>query len=258
MKKFILALAATAAIAVAGTASAEKTVKVGVAAEPYPPFSTLDSSGHWQGWEIDLMNAICKDQKLKCEIKSVAWDGIIPALTSGQIDVIMSSMSITAKRAKVIDFSDKYYETPAAVAAPKGAKFKATPESMKGLTIGVEVGSTNQAYAKKFFSKTATLKTYQTQDQANQDLAAGRIDATIADEMALDGFLATDQGKSCCEMVGALPYDNETLGSGIGAGFRKSDTALRKKFNKGIADVRKNGEYQAITKKYFNFDIYGG
>lgn len=257
MKKYILALAATAALAVAGTAATAKVIKIGVAAEPYPPFSTLDSSGHWKGWEIDLMNAICKDQKLDCQIKSVAWDGIIPALNAGQIDVIMASMSITKKREKVIDFSNKYYETPAAVAAPKGAKFKATPESMKGLTIGVEVGSTNQAYAKKFFSKTATLKTYQTQDQANQDLAAGRIDATIADEMALEGYLATKQGKSCCELVGALPYDSETLGSGIGAGFRKSDTALRAKFNKGIADVRANGEYQKITKKYFTFDIYG-
>ncbi|WP_102225463.1 transporter substrate-binding domain-containing protein [Acidimangrovimonas sediminis] len=256
MKIKSLVIAGVAVLGFAGMVQA-KEIKVGVASEPYPPFSTLDSSGHWQGWEVDLMKAICKDQKLDCVIKAVAWDGIIPALKAGQIDVIMASMSITAKRAKVIDFSDKYYETPASVVAPKSATFKATPESMKGKVIGVEVGSTNQAYAKKFFAKTATLKTYQTQDQADQDLAAGRIDATIADKMALEGFLATSQGKSCCKMIGDLPYDNETLGKGIGAGFRKSDTKLREEFNKGIKDVRANGEYDKITKKYFDFDIYG-
>ncbi|WP_127901607.1 transporter substrate-binding domain-containing protein [Solirhodobacter olei] len=256
MKKQILALAAMAAVAVSGVAQA-KTIKVGVAAEPYPPFSTLDSSGKWSGWEIDLMHAICKDQHLDCVVKAVAWDGIIPALNAGQIDVIMASMSITKKREKVIDFSNKYYVTPAAVVAPKSATYKATPEGMKGLTIGVEIGTTNQAYAKKFFGKTATLKTYQTQDQVDQDLAAGRIDATIADQFALEGFLATPSGKSCCKLVGVLPYDNETLGTGIGAGFRKSDSKLRAEFNKGIADVRKSGEYDKITKKYFNFNIYG-
>lgn len=251
-----LIIAGVAALGFAGVAQA-KVIKVAVAAEPYPPFSTLDASGHWQGWEIDLMHAICKDQKLECKVTPVAWDGIIPALNSGQVDVIMASMSITKKREKVIDFSNKYYVTPAAVVAPKSATYKATPEAMKGLTIGVEVGTTNQAYAKKFFGKTATLKTYQTQDQADQDLAAGRIDATIADQFALEGFLATPSGKSCCKLVGVLPYDNETLGTGIGAGFRKSDTKLREEWNKGIADVRKNGEYDKITKKYFNFNIYG-
>ena len=256
MKFKALAIAAVAAVSLGHVATA-KTIKVAVAAEPYPPFASLDSAGHWSGWEVDLMNAICKDQKLTCVVKPVAWDGIIPALNAGQVDVIMASMSITKKREKVVAFSNKYYVTPAAVVAPKSAKFKATPASMKGLLIGVEIGTTNQAYAKKFFSKTAKLKTYQTQDQADQDLAAGRIDATIADEFALEGFLHTKSGKECCKMVGTLPYDSQTLGSGIGAAFRKSDTKLREMWNKGIADVRKSGEYDKITKKYFNFNIYG-
>ena len=70
-------------------------------------------AGNWVGWEVDFMNAICKQAALECVITPTAWDGIIPALTAGQIDVIMSSMSITEERAKTIDFSDKYYNTPA-------------------------------------------------------------------------------------------------------------------------------------------------
>ena len=257
MKLKHLALVATAAVAL-GTVATAQTVKVGVAAEPYPPFTVPDSSGHWSGWEVDLMNAICKDQNLKCVITPVAWDGIIPALNSGQIDMIMSSMSITAKREKVVSFSNKYYVTPAAIAEAKGSVFGKTPKDLKGKIIGVQVATTNEAYAKKFFGKTSTIKEYQTQDQVNQDLAAGRIDADIADQFTLSAFTDSKTGKACCTMLGALPYDAQTLGTGIGAAFRKSDNKLRQEFNKGLADVRKSGQYAKITKKYFNFDIYGG
>ena len=100
-----------------GNACAE--LKFGIAAEPYPPFESKSASGEWVGWEIDLMNAVCKQLKEKCEIVEVAWDGIIPALTSKQIDVIWSSMAITAERQKVIDFTDKYYRTPTVIIGAK-------------------------------------------------------------------------------------------------------------------------------------------
>lgn len=256
MKLTLMALAAVAALGTAGLAQAAP-IKVGVAAEPYPPFSSPDASGKWSGWEIDIMNAICADQKLECVVTPVAWDGIIPALTSGQIDMIMSSMSITSEREKVIDFSDKYYVTPAAIAIAKDADFPPTVEGLTGKIIGVQVSTTNEDYANKFFGKVATIKQYQTQDEVNQDLAAGRIDADIADQFTLEAFLEDPSGKDCCKGLGALPYDVETLGSGIGAGIRKGDP-LKDKINKGIADIRASGKYDEITKKYFSFDIYGG
>ena len=98
--------------------------------------------------------------------------------------------------------------------------------------IGVETSSTNEAYARKFFAAKSTIKVYPTADEADQDLASGRVDAVVGDEMALQGFLDTDQGKACCKET-VLPYDQETLGDGIGAGFRKSDTALREKLQQG-------------------------
>jgi polar amino acid transport system substrate-binding protein len=114
-----LALAA-AFVAMAGAAFAEP-VKIGVAAEPYPPFTVPDASGNWSGWEIDFMNAICASAQLECVVTPVAWDGIIPSLTGGQIDVIMSSMSITEERMQTIDFTDKYYNTPTVIVAAKGS-----------------------------------------------------------------------------------------------------------------------------------------
>ncbi|MFM7445988.1 MAG: transporter substrate-binding domain-containing protein, partial [Tabrizicola sp.] len=100
---------------------AAQEVKVGIAAEPYPPFASPDASGNWVGWEVEIINAVCAAAEMQCVITPVAWDGIIPSLTGNQIDVIMASMSITEARMETIDFSDPYYNTPTVVVAAKGA-----------------------------------------------------------------------------------------------------------------------------------------
>ncbi|MBZ9731799.1 transporter substrate-binding domain-containing protein [Mesorhizobium sp. CA15] len=256
LKTFAAALLLGVA-AMGGVAKAEQ-VKIGVAAEPYPPFTSPDASGKWVGWEIDFVNAVCAEEKLDCVITPVAWDGIIPALTTKKIDAIVSSMSITDERKKTIDFSDKYYNTPTAIIGPKDQKFGATPDDLKGKVIGVQVSTVHAVYAKKHFTGAQEIKEYQTQDEANQDLAAGRIDAVQADSIALGEFLKSDQGKACCDLKGMVAPDDEVLGPGVGAGIRKEDTALKEKFNAGIKAIRANGKYDEISKKYFDFDIYGG
>ncbi|MDX8526505.1 transporter substrate-binding domain-containing protein [Mesorhizobium sp. MSK_1335] len=256
LKTFAAALLLGVA-AMGGVAKAEQ-VKIGVAAEPYPPFTSPDASGKWVGWEIDFVDAVCAEEKLDCVITPVAWDGIIPALTTKKIDAIVSSMSITNERKKTIDFSDKYYNTPTAIIGPKDQKFGATPDDLKGKVIGVQVSTVHAVYAKKHFTGAQEIKEYQTQDEANQDLAAGRIDAVQADSIALGEFLKSDQGKACCDLKGMVAPDDEVLGPGVGAGIRKEDTALKEKFNAGIKAIRANGKYDEISKKYFDFDIYGG
>src|SRR5258707_9114561 len=115
MKRHVLAsIVLSAMMVLSGTgAHAQDTVRFGVAAELYPPFSNKDASGKWVGFEIDLMDAVCAEMKAKCSIVEVAWDGIIPALQASKFDVIWSSMLITDKRKETIDFTDKYYHTPA-------------------------------------------------------------------------------------------------------------------------------------------------
>jgi polar amino acid transport system substrate-binding protein len=234
-------------------------IRFGLAPEPYPPFTSKDASGKWVGWEIDLMDAVCKAMDAECKIVETSWDGIIPALQAKQIDVIWSSMSITNERKKVIDFTDKYYNTPTAIIGPKDEKFGVEPADLKGKTIGTQVSTVHQNYVEKHYVPAgATVKTYQTQDEANQDLAAGRLDAVQADSIALDAFLNTDQGKACCDLKGNVKEDPEVLGPGVGGGVRKEDTELRDKLNAAIKKVRESGEYDKITKKYFDFDIYGG
>jgi len=240
-----------------GAAMAEE-IKVGVAAEPYPPFTSPDATGKWVGWEVEFMDAICAEAKLDCVITPVAWDGIIPALTSKKIDMIVGSMSITEERLKTIDFSDKYYNTPTGIIGPKSETFDATPEGLAGKIIGVQVSTIHADYVHKYFGdKAAEIKEYQTQDEADQDLAAGRVDAVQADAIALDAFLQSEQG-ACCEYKGNVADDPAILGAGVGVGLRKGETELKDKINAAIKAIRANGTYDAFSKKYFDFDIYGG
>lgn len=259
MLKTIKTTAAAVVLALSSAAMANaEPLKVGFSPEAYPPFYEADASGNWTGWEVEIANAICAEAKFECELVPIPWDGLIPALTTKKIDTIMNSMSITEERMKTIDFSDKYYNTPTAVAGPKNETFDATPEGLKGKIIGVQVSTIHADYVKKHFTEAAEVKEYQTQDEANQDLAAGRIDATQADSIALDAFLQSDQGKACCDLKGNVADDPAILGLGVGAGVRKEDTALKERLNAAIKAIRDNGTYDEITKKYFAFDVYGG
>ncbi|WP_027257820.1 transporter substrate-binding domain-containing protein [Leisingera aquimarina] len=254
MKLKALLAAATAAAALTAGAAAAEQVKIGIAAEPYPPFASLDSSGNWVGWEVEVIGAVCAAAELDCVITPVAWDGIIPSLTGQQVDAIMASMSITEERLKTIDFSDPYYNTPAVIVADKSMDIEATPDSLAGKIVGIQASTIHQAYAQEYF-KDAELKVYQTQDEANQDLFAGRIDATQADSIAMADFVGSDTG-SCCEIKGAVADDPAILGRGVGAGVRKGDDALREALNKGIAAVLADGTHEKITAKYFTTSIY--
>ncbi len=254
LKTTLAAGAATFAL-MTGAAMAE-TVKVGIAAEPYPPFAAPDSAGNWTGWEVEMIDAVCNAAEIECELTPTAWDGIIPSLMGEQIDVIMASMSITEDRAKQIDFTDHYYKTPAVVVAPKGSDIEPTVEGLEGKILGVQASTTHQAYAQKHFEDAvAEIRIYQTQDEANQDLFSGRVDAIQADSIAMADFVESDMG-DCCEIVGAVADDVAVLGQGVGAGVRKGDDELREKLNEGIAKVLEDGTHEEITAKYFSAPIY--
>ena len=248
-RRIMMAAATIALMAAASPAQAD--LKMGVAAEPYAPFTSKDASGAWVGWEIDFMNALCAEIGEKCAVEEVAWDGIIPALQAKKFDAIMSSMSVKPEREKVINFSDLYYNDASVLIGPKSDDKDFSPEHLSGKTIGVQVSTTHSSYVDKYYvPKGAIVKTYATQDEANADLAAGRLDYVMANATTLDAFLASEQGVSCCELKGAVPVDVEVLGKGVGFGIRKEDTELLAKINAGIKAMADKGAFDPITAKW--------
>lgn len=254
--KASIALISASVIGFFSTTLAAQTIKVGIATEPYPPFSVPDASGNYSGWEIDIAKAICAQAKLDCEIVATAWDGIIPALLAKKVDVVAASLSITSDRKRVIDFSDKYYQSGASVIGSKNANFSSTPAELDNKIIGLQAASIHVKFAKKYYPN-ATIKEYQSQDEANQDLYSGRIDATQADALTLESFLNSEQGKKCCDLKGMAVNDESLLGEGIGFGLRKGNPELKEQLNNAIDAIRKNGTYEQISQAYFSFNIYG-
>ena len=235
--------------------TANAQVRLGLDSSNYEPFYSRSASGEWTGWEIEIGDAVCAAMQEECEWVPIAWDGIIPALTAKKIDAIFGSMSITDERKKTINFSDKYYNTPAALIAPKNLSIESI-DDLKGKKIGVQVSSTHSNYAEKYFGDATEIKIYQDFNEHNQDLFAGRVDAVVADSLALGPFLESAEG-ACCEVKMEL-NDDAIFGIGVGAGIRKDDEELLNKVNAAIKQIREDGTYDEIAKKYFDFDIYGG
>jgi polar amino acid transport system substrate-binding protein/arginine/ornithine transport system substrate-binding protein len=223
----------------------------------YPPFSETAPDGSLVGFDIDISNALCAEMGEECTLLKTDWDGIIPALLEKKCDAIVASMSITPERQQVIDFTNKYYQTPAMFAAPADADFDDSPEGMAGKVVGVQRGTIHQDFMEKVYPDTQ-LTLYASQDEAYLDLVAGRLDAIIADSIAIDdGFLKTPQGEGFA-FFGGPHTDPEIHGEGAGIGVRKEDTELRDRLNAAIDAIRADGTYDTIADKYFDFDVYGG
>jgi polar amino acid transport system substrate-binding protein len=254
-----IALAASlAAFALSlGAAQAQElTLKIGTEGA-YPPFNSLTADGKLEGFDIDIANALCEEMKAKCEFVTQDWDGMIPALQAGKFDAIIASMSITDERKQQVDFSEKYYNTPPAIAVPKDSTIAGvTPEDLKGKTLGVQGSTTHSNYAEAKFPDTE-LKAYPTADEYKLDVSNGRVDGVIDDIVVLTEWVDSEAG-ACCKILGALPIDPVINGPGAGIAIRKGETELAEKFNAAIKAIRANGKYKEINDKYFKFDAYGG
>lgn len=246
---------ATAGLLVLGTGIAQADVlRVGVEGA-YPPFSWVEPDGTLKGFDIDIAHEMCKRLGKECVLVEQEWDGMIPALLAKKFDTIIASMSITEERKKKIDFTVKYYNTPAILVAKANPGFEGTAAGLKGKRIGVQRATTHQCSAEKLYPG-ATLVLYTSQDEVWQDLASGRLDAQLSDSVqAMEGFLTLDAGKGYAFLGDALD-DVECQGIGAGFAVRKSDTDLRDMLSKAIADIRADGTYKMINDKYFPTDIY--
>ncbi len=222
----------------------------------YPPFSQTTTDGSLTGFDIDIANALCAELGEDCTMAKTDWDGIIPALLEQKCDAIVASMSITPERMEVIDFTNKYYQTPARFVAKQDAGFTDSPEDMADKVVGVQRGTIHHDFMEKAYPDTE-LRLYATQDEAHLDLTAGRLDAVMADVIAIDdGFLKTDAGEGYA-FFGESFADPAIHGEGAGIGVRKEDTDLRERLNAAIEAIRQDGTYAEIEARYFDFDVYG-
>jgi len=258
----VIAAAAVIFGALSVQAADMREVKIGTEGA-YPPFNFIDSDGKLQGFDVDIAKALCEQANFKCEFVVQDWDGIIPGLLAKKYDAIVASMSITPERKEVVDFTNKYYNTPARFIATKSFDIEipedraAADKALAGKPVGVQRATIHENFLRDNFPD-VDLRVYATQDEANLDLVNGRVDLVMADSVALDeGFLKTPEGADF-QFVGPSYSDPKWHGDGAGIAVRKGEDDLREALNKAIAAIRANGTYQKINAKYFDFDVYGG
>ncbi|GAB3188804.1 ABC transporter substrate-binding protein [Hydrogenophaga aquatica] len=254
MNKQLLALT----LALGATAASAQGADLKVAIDPtYEPFTYKTADGKPTGFDVDIAEALCAQIKRKCVFVEQVWDSMIPGLQARKYDVIISSMSITDERKRVVDFTNKYYATPSSVVVKAGTAYSG-PASLKGKKIGVLKGSTQEKYAMGELKPAGvTVVPYEAQDQVYLDIKSGRLDGTVADKVEVTGgFLRKDEGKGY-GFVGPDLYDKKYFGDGIGVALRKGQNDLKNQLNQAITTIRADGTYDKIAKKYFDFDVYG-
>jgi lysine-arginine-ornithine-binding protein len=251
------ALLASVLLFIGTSGNAQAVDKLRVAVEgAYPPFSWKEPDGTLKGFDIDIAAAVCAFIKRDCALVEQEWDGMIPGLLARKYDVIIASMSITEERKKKIDFTVKYYNTPAMLVARADSGLAATRAGLAGKRIGVQRATTHQCHADKAFAD-SEIVLYQTQEEVFQDLASGRLDAQLSDSIqAQTGFLEQPQGQGYA-FLGTAINDKACFGEGAGFALRKQDKELTKLMSEAIVALRANGTYQRINDKYFKVDVYG-
>lgn len=235
----------------AGMAHAEK-IRIGTEGA-YAPFNFVSESGAVEGFDIDIVNAICAEMQVECEWSTHDWGGIIPALNAGKFDVMAASMAITEARMEKVNFSNPYYFNTMRFAALKELGLtEATRESLDGMVIGTQSGSVAGKVLQEYFSN-SEVKLYPKLGEAFLDMESGRVDLVLESKFAIGDWMA--DGVDCCDFVGEEFLLDGTLGAGLA--FRKDDTELQARVNEALATIVENGTYDEIRSRYFAFDIMG-
>ncbi|MCB1882567.1 MAG: transporter substrate-binding domain-containing protein [Geminicoccaceae bacterium] len=256
----------------ASAASAQETVRI-ASEGAYAPWNFTNAQGQLDGFEIELGKDLCGRMKVTCTFVPQAWDGMIPALQAGKYDAIMAGMSITPERKEVIAFSRSYATTPAIFVVPKDSDFaeaglpedridlaEVSPEEqaeidkvkglMDGMTVGVQTATIHENFLREYMGDAVTINTYDSQENLDLDLQAGRIDAALADQSGWKPLLDSDPG-----FVRAGPgFSGGPFGEGVGVGLRKDDEDLKAKFNEAIEAALKDGTVKDLAVKWFGFD----
>lgn len=219
-----------------------------VAMEPtFPPFDTTNpDTQELDGFDFDMMNAIAKDQGFELEWVNMGFDGLIPALQSGNIDIIASGMNASPERREVVDFSTTYYDSGLVIAIKAGnTAIKSIDDLTPAMKAGGQIGTTGADLANQLFDegKIKEAKIYNGVDTAVMDLQNGTIDALINDLPVTKAYMAAKPGT--IEIVGDV-LNAESYGYAV----KKGNTELLDKINTGMQNMKDNGTFDELYAKW--------
>jgi ABC-type amino acid transport substrate-binding protein len=258
MRAASLALLLFAALAALGPAEARDWKRIRVATDgAYPPFSRLAADGRPAGFDVDVATAVCARLAAECEIVATGWDGLMPALESRRVDLVVASQPITDEARRRIGFTAKYHRiAPRFVARDLSHPVDPRPEATKGLRIGARAGTAHAAYlAAVHAPKGATVFTFPTEADALAALAGDRVDLVFGDALALYDWLDREPAGRCCRFVGKPVESARWFGAGAGIAFRPEDRDLGALVDRALVDLDRDGTLDRLVGRHFPFAI---
>lgn len=262
MKRFLSALflvilvASTAFVGCTGTGqnnqqtpappdSPQKTYIVGIDAE-YPPYSYLDPNGTPTGFDVESMRWIAEHKGITVTFQPTAWDGMIPSMEAGKIDMVYSGMTITPERQERVNFSIPYLKINQSIAVPDNGK-KTLDDFYAGrMIIGAQRGTTGAIWVENNLVNTGkmpadSLKLYDSFPLVAADLAIGRIEAAVYDKPPMITAIADKPA----HIAGEIDTDEQ-----YGVAIPKSNPVLLRTMNEGLAELMKDPYWQVLRIKY--------
>lgn len=218
------------------------TLRVGMELA-YPPFEMTDTSGNPTGVSVDLAQALGKALDKKVIIENMAFDGLIPALKTGKIDLVISSMTATAERSQSIDFSDPYLYTGLCLLVDSKSPVQSIADlDRSGRTVAVKKGTTGQIYAARQIKK-ATVLVLDKEAAAVLEVVQGKADAFIYDQMST--FQNWQHNQKTTRAI-LTPFQKESWAIGI----RKGNEHLKGEINRFLKEFRKQGGFEQLGDRY--------
>jgi polar amino acid transport system substrate-binding protein len=235
-------------------AQAQKEIKIAVEGS-FPPFNYLDADEKLQGFDVEVARALCAAADLQCDFIMQKWEDMIPNLNAGRFDAIVSSMSMSDERKKLVAFTDSYYSSPSVFVVRKTTDLPdLTSKSLGGLPLGVTLGTVQAAYVAQFYPD-AKVTIFPSSPDLYKGLAEGDIDIAFEDKLAIYDWLTNTKAGTCCAYKGNDIIDPQFFGDGAGIAVRKQDDEIRNRLNTALAAITADGTYDAINAKYFPFSI---
>ena len=229
----------------------EKTLIVGCEGA-FAPFTYIDDSGNINGFDIDLIKSIGKSLGYdNVSIRVLPFDGLIPALMTGNIDLIISGFTISPERAKKVDFSDPYYLCGLTYLVTKeDAQKYDSFDKLDGESLCLQIGTTGSLFADKFL-KNSQKKIFNSPPETYLELGNGGCRAVINDMPVNDFFLSKDKSGRYESVHISRHVDKEYYGIAV----RKGNKKMLDEVNRGLKLVEENGEFERISKEWFGHDI---
>ncbi|WP_230474312.1 transporter substrate-binding domain-containing protein [Calidifontibacillus erzurumensis] len=224
----------------------EKKVLIMGTSADYPPFEYVDTAKGEEiiGFDVDLAKAITEKLGYDLEVKDIEFSGLIEALKSGKVDIVLAGMTPTEERKQSVDFSDIYYTANHMIVSKKDSGIQSV-EDLEGKTVGVQLGSIQEEKANEI-KETINIKIESRNrvPELIQEIKAGRFDAAIIEDTVAKGYLDNN-----ADLVGFTMVNEEEAGSAVA--FPKGNEELVTQFNEIIKEMKENGEMEALINKWF-------